>query len=81
LRNYAGELSELLRRKVDLVSKRACENRSGEKSFRKPGFFMRRDGLLLADIVAAADAVAEFTAGHTPETLAGNILVRSAVVH
>lgn len=41
---------------------------------------MRRDGLLLEDIVAAADAVAEFIAGHTAETLASNKLVRSAVV-
>jgi uncharacterized protein with HEPN domain len=42
---------------------------------------MRRDGLLLEDIVAAADAVAEFIAGYTAETLASNQLVRSAVVH
>ena len=42
---------------------------------------MRRDGLLLEDIVAAADAVAEFIAGYTVETLASNLLVRSAVVH
>ena len=33
---------------------------------------MRRDALLLEDIVAAADAVAEFTAGYTAETLANN---------
>jgi uncharacterized protein with HEPN domain len=39
---------------------------------------MRRDELLLEDIVAAADAVAEFMAGYTAETLAGNLLVRSA---
>jgi len=31
--------------------------------------------------VAAADAVAEFIAGYTAETLASNQLVRSAVVH
>jgi uncharacterized protein with HEPN domain len=42
---------------------------------------MRRDGLLLEDLVAAADAVAEFIAGYTVETLASNLLVRSAVVH
>jgi uncharacterized protein with HEPN domain len=42
---------------------------------------MRRDGLLLEDIVAAADAIAEFVAGYTVETLASNALVRSAVVH
>jgi uncharacterized protein with HEPN domain len=42
---------------------------------------MRRDRLLLEDIVAAADAIAEFIARHTAETLAGNLLVRSAVVH
>ena len=33
---------------------------------------MRRDGLLLEDIVAAADAVAEFIASYTAETLASN---------
>ena len=42
---------------------------------------MRRDRLLLEDIVAAADAIAEFVAGYTVETLASNALVRSAVVH
>jgi uncharacterized protein with HEPN domain len=42
---------------------------------------MRRDGLLLEDIVAAADAVTEFIAGYTAETLETNTLVRSAVVH
>ena len=42
---------------------------------------MRRDALLLEDIVAAADAVAEFIMGYTEETLASNPLVRSAVVH
>ena len=42
---------------------------------------MRRDRLLIEDIVTAADAVAEFITGHTAETLASNLLVRSAVVH
>jgi uncharacterized protein with HEPN domain len=42
---------------------------------------MRRDGLLVEDIVAAADAIAEFIAGYTAETLASNPLVRNAVVN
>ena len=42
---------------------------------------MRPDGLLLEDIVAAADAIAEFIAGYTAEIFANNQLVRSAVVH
>lgn len=42
---------------------------------------MRRDGLLLEDILAASDAVAEFIAGYTAETFASNVLVRSAMVH
>jgi len=37
---------------------------------------MRPDGLLLEDIVAAADAIAEFIAGYTAETLASIPLVR-----
>ena len=42
---------------------------------------MRRDRLLIEDIVTAADCVAEFITGYTAETLARNLLVRSAVVH
>jgi len=33
---------------------------------------MRRDRLLLDDIVAAADAVAEFIVGHSAETFMGD---------
>jgi uncharacterized protein with HEPN domain len=42
---------------------------------------MRRDQLLLEDIVAAAGTIEEFIAGCTAETLSVNTLVRSAVVH
>lgn len=42
---------------------------------------MRRDAILLEDILAAAAAIAEFIAGHPAEDFANNLLVRSAVVH
>ena len=42
---------------------------------------MRRERLFLEDILAAADAIAEFTQGQSAESLMGNRLVRSAVVH
>jgi uncharacterized protein with HEPN domain len=42
---------------------------------------MRRERLLLEDIVSAADEVAEFIESQTPETFETNRMVRSAVVH
>ncbi len=42
---------------------------------------MRRERLFLQDILAAADAIVEFTQGQSAESLIGNRLVRSAVVH
>ena len=42
---------------------------------------MRRERLLLEDIVSAADQVAEFAASQTQETFEANRMVRSAVVH
>ena len=42
---------------------------------------MRRERLYLEDILAAASALAEFMAAQTAESLAGNLLLRSAVVH
>jgi uncharacterized protein with HEPN domain len=41
---------------------------------------LRRDALYLADIVEAADAVAEFVEGLTQETFAGHRMARSAVL-
>lgn len=41
---------------------------------------MRSDALYLADIVEAADAIAEFVAGLDREAFTGNRLVRSAVL-
>jgi uncharacterized protein with HEPN domain len=41
---------------------------------------MRRDALYLADIVEAADAVAEFITGVSREAFLGNKLVRSGVL-
>ncbi len=42
---------------------------------------MRRDRLFLEDILAATDATAEFTQGHSVESFRENRLVRSAVLH
>lgn len=42
---------------------------------------MRREPLLLADMLAAADAIAEFTAGISFEKFEASLLIRSAVVH
>ncbi len=42
---------------------------------------MRRDRLLLEDILAAADAIVEFNAGQTPESFEANRMLRSAVVY
>jgi uncharacterized protein with HEPN domain len=42
---------------------------------------MRREPLLLADILAAADAIAAFTSGCSFETFERSLLIRSAVVH
>jgi uncharacterized protein with HEPN domain len=42
---------------------------------------MRRERLLLEDIVSAADEVDEFIESQTPETFETNRMVRSAVVH
>jgi len=41
---------------------------------------LRRDALYLADIVEAADAVAEFVQGLRQETFAGHRMARSAVL-
>jgi uncharacterized protein with HEPN domain len=41
---------------------------------------MRRDRLYLEDIVAAADAIAEFTRGQDLESFQAGVMVRSAVV-
>lgn len=41
---------------------------------------MRRDALYLADIVEAAEAVAEFVAGLKREAFVGNKMARSAVL-
>lgn len=41
---------------------------------------MRRDALYLADIVEAADAVAEFVAGLKQEAFVGSKMARSAVL-
>lgn len=42
---------------------------------------MRRERLFLEDILAAADAIAEFTHEQTAQSFGENRLVRSAVVH
>jgi uncharacterized protein with HEPN domain len=42
---------------------------------------MRSERLLLEDIVGAANAIAEFTNGHSSESFEASALVRSAVVH
>jgi uncharacterized protein with HEPN domain len=42
---------------------------------------MRREPLLLSDIVAAADAIAEFIVASSFEAFESSILSRSAVVH
>jgi uncharacterized protein with HEPN domain len=42
---------------------------------------MRRERLLLADIVEAAEAIGRFVAGRSQETFSGDDLVRSAVLH
>jgi uncharacterized protein with HEPN domain len=42
---------------------------------------MRRERLFLEDIVAAADAIAEFIQGQTQESFEVNRMLRSAVVH
>ena len=42
---------------------------------------MRRERLFLADIVEAADAIAEFLAGRTKEQFLADDLLRSALLH
>ena len=42
---------------------------------------MRRDALYLRDIIEAAEAIQQFVADCTRETLAANDLVRSAILH
>jgi uncharacterized protein with HEPN domain len=42
---------------------------------------MRREPLLLSDIVAAADAIAEFIVASSFEAFESSLLIRSAVVH
>ena len=42
---------------------------------------MRRERLYLEDILAAADAIAEFIDGHDYASFEGSQLLRSAVVH
>jgi uncharacterized protein with HEPN domain len=42
---------------------------------------MRRERLYLEDIVAAADAIAEFVRGQHLDSFLANRLIRSAVVH
>ncbi|MFN0167805.1 MAG: DUF86 domain-containing protein [Bryobacteraceae bacterium] len=42
---------------------------------------MRREQLLLEDILSAADAIAEFVRGQQLESFEANRMVRSAVVH
>ncbi len=41
---------------------------------------MRREKLYLADILEAADAIANFIAGRTEQTFIGSDLIRSAVL-
>lgn len=42
---------------------------------------MRHERLFLEDIVSAADAIAEFIEGQTPQSFEANRMLRSAVVH
>lgn len=42
---------------------------------------MRREELYLRDMIAAAEAIAEFLAGVTPEVFLTSDLLRSAVLH
>lgn len=53
----------------------------GTRCSHKHAWYMQRERLLLQDIVAAADAIAEFTAQLQFEAFISNHLVQSAVVY
>ena len=51
------------------------------RSFPKPAVSMRRERLFLEDIVAAADAIAEFTLRSDQASFEADRMLRSAVLH